>query len=285
MGYKPKTEDTSHWYSRTGASVHQVPMKTDATRLRNTTITDARKMNLLPSVSNYLNVVANEGLNQWKMGQIAITAATLGRQAGEEDETFADRIIHEAMSYTRSKADFGVGMHAAIEDYLLGGILPSEQEFPVPQVLEFWPPVQEWLDNNIDEVVASEYVVVNSRGYAGQVDLKVQLKGEAAATAMMTNPNFEGRIILDYKTRNHKDNEPMPSHEREVWQGAAYSAADPCTHEGGKLLPFANLYISSRKSGVIRFLPYTEAEMEEALRAFGHIMALWKIIKGYDASF
>lgn len=289
MAYKIKTGDTSHWYSRTGESVHQVPKKTSKTgEMRNTTIKDAKELKLVPSVTGVTSIPANEGLMKWKLGQVAFAATQIKRQDGEDDETYADRIVLESLTFTRGAADFGELMHATIEDYLLHAIEPimeREHDECLEKVMEFWPPVKAWLDANIESVAASEYVIVNSSGYAGRVDLKVILKGEAYLAAMMNNENFDGKAILDFKTRNPTANGHLMGYEKELWQGAAYSAADPDTHDRGHLLPFCNLYIGSKEPGALRFQAYTADEMLTALEVFGLLLALWKLLKGYDPAF
>ena len=55
--------DSTHWYRRDGEPLHSVPsVKGDP---RPTTLRDARKLGLLPSVTNVLGVIAKPELTAW----------------------------------------------------------------------------------------------------------------------------------------------------------------------------------------------------------------------------
>ena len=289
MAYKIKTEESSHWYDRSGNSMHTVPKKSSKTgETRNIGRTACRERVQMPAVAEALGIVANEGLVRWKMGQVAYAATQIARQDGDDDETFADRIVLNSMNYTREAADFGELMHSAIEDYLLTGHTPDQLDVRNDKVEEFWGPVREWLDANIESVVASEYTVVSSVGYAGRVDLKVRLKGEARMMVCAENDNAplcDGLVILDFKTRNPALNGQLLSYDKELWQGSAYSAADPDTHRHNAMIPFCNLYIGSKEPGNLRFKAYSTEEMNNGTAFFGHALQMWVLMKGYDPSF
>lgn len=282
--YKIKTEDTSHWYDRDGNSRHTVPKKTSKTgEHKNTTLRDARELNLLPSVSEVNGIIANEGLVKWKLGQVAIAGARTQRQEGEDDETFADRIITESLSGVKDAAGFGTIMHSIIEDYLVHHHHPEFEGGD--RMEEFWPGVKNWLDCNVARVIQNEYTVVSRAGYAGRVDIKVELCGDAHVDMAMSNADYGGECILDFKTRKPAPNGALLGYDKELWQLSAYSGADPGSVERGHLIPVANLYINSEVPGSLRFNAYTHDETTRGLEIFGHILSVWKLSKNYDPSF
>ena len=59
--------DNAHWYRRNGEALHTVLSVRGEPRP--TTLRDARKLDLLPSVTNILGVVAKPELVDWKMEQ------------------------------------------------------------------------------------------------------------------------------------------------------------------------------------------------------------------------
>lgn len=52
--------DGSHWYSRDGDPVYTI-LKADKTGSRNTTLRDARKYHLLPSVTTVFSIMSKPG--------------------------------------------------------------------------------------------------------------------------------------------------------------------------------------------------------------------------------
>lgn len=86
----------AHYYEHfngTFKPCHQVPKK-DGSGMRNTNRTDAVRMRLFPSVSQVNGVVAEPGLNNWKLTQAILAAITLPR-AREDLDTWRDRCLSD----------------------------------------------------------------------------------------------------------------------------------------------------------------------------------------------
>ena len=56
---------------------------------RPTTLRDARKLGLLPSVTNILSILSKPELTSWLQEQAVMAALTLPRIAGETEDAFA----------------------------------------------------------------------------------------------------------------------------------------------------------------------------------------------------
>ena len=54
MIVKEKQQDTGHWYTKDGAPAYTVEGKTG---VRNTTLRDARKLGLIPSVTTIISIM------------------------------------------------------------------------------------------------------------------------------------------------------------------------------------------------------------------------------------
>ena len=65
-----RASESSHWYTREGAPKYTVEAKNG--NLRNTTLADARKMNLVPSVTTIIGCAAKPGLEAWKLNQMML---------------------------------------------------------------------------------------------------------------------------------------------------------------------------------------------------------------------
>src|SRR5216117_4037187 len=71
--------EQGHWYARDGSPVYQVEAKKGG--MRTTTIRDAFKLDLVPSVTAILNIAAKPGLEIWKANQVLDSALTLDRKS------------------------------------------------------------------------------------------------------------------------------------------------------------------------------------------------------------
>ena len=67
--------------------MHTVPSAKGEARA--TTLRDARKLGLLPSVTNVLGVINKPELVEWKMTQAVLAALTLPRRDGGGEDGFA----------------------------------------------------------------------------------------------------------------------------------------------------------------------------------------------------
>jgi hypothetical protein len=256
----------SHWYSLDGKPCHTVPTK-DGGDKRNTTLRDARKLNLLPSVTNIIGILDKPQLTKWKMREVAKAAIAIPGPQGEEPvERFADRAIEAAMSQVSDAADLGTKIHDAIENLMRGSAeQPSEEMRP------YVKPVLDWMRQVGVKVTHSEIVLVNAvHGFAGRVD------------ALFTWGDGMGKMgILDFKTKKTKEGEKVEAYDEHVLQLAAYAA----THYGATHLQHvvaANLFISSTEPGRLEVVKHDKGKLVAAYEAFCQMCAVWRFRKGYD---
>lgn len=119
---------SGHWYTSDGEARH---WQEDGKR---TTLRHARKQNLYPSVSGILGIIANAGLEKWKI-DTHIKLAMANRPKFEEDEkTYVRRIRRLANADRDDILEFGSRIHEAIEkinDYYIDehdGIVPTAED-------------------------------------------------------------------------------------------------------------------------------------------------------------
>ncbi len=112
--------ESSHWYDKQGNPVYEVPYADPSKGIRPTTLSDARKLNLLPSVTKICNVAAKPGLEIWKATQILEASLTLPIQQGESVDDYALRVVADSKAQSQKAMDKGKECHAAIEDYIRG---------------------------------------------------------------------------------------------------------------------------------------------------------------------
>ena len=175
-----------HWYQPDGTPLHQVP-KADGKGMRDTTLADARKLGLLPSVTGITDIVAKPALMNWKATQVAAAAFENPPTGEESAEYFIERVINASHHQVAGAADLGSKVHDALEKLLTDG--------PDAIAEDMWAyvaPVVAWKKEAKITYDSIENVLVNLEfGYAGRCDVL----GHDAAGAP---------VIIDYKTRKTK---------------------------------------------------------------------------------
>ena len=252
---------SQHWYDRYGKAVFEVP-KAKGEGMRATTIADARKLNLYPSVTTVLSVLAKPSLDDWKLTQVAERAYSNPPQDNEDAATYSRRIINGAFEQVGEAADLGTRIHAAIEAHFKGE--PVEDEMQV-----YVRPVIGALERTGIKLVAHELRLVNhDEGYAGTTDAVMVLNGQQG--------------ILDFKSRKTKSGQLCEPWETEPMQIAAYTkakfGADHYMTVG------ANVYISTTEPGRVEIVSYDDGQLHKAWYAFQAANSLWQYLRKYRPS-
>ena len=86
---------SQHWYDRDGKAVFEVP-KAKGGGMRATTIADARKLGLYPSVTTVLGVLDKPQLTDWKLAQVSNWCHGNPPQDNEGVDSYARREIGRA---------------------------------------------------------------------------------------------------------------------------------------------------------------------------------------------
>lgn len=247
---RPTTSQSSHWYFPDGTPCHTVKCTTKDGD-RPTTIADARKLGLLPSVTNILSCLRKPALESWKIEQACLSVLTAPRKEDEALDAFVQRVLHDERQHeqeARDAADLGTRIHKALQDELSGRIADHG-------MLPWVEPVWEFLNGLAPKAIETEKVLVGD-GYAGRTDL--------IAT-------FEGwRHVIDFKTT--KTIPTKGAYWEHQMQTAAYAKA--------LNLPLlnvrtANIYISTTDPG--KLVMSAQEDWLDAWEAFAHLRDYWQI--------
>lgn len=250
--------DSTHWYQRDGAPMHTVPSAKDGTP-RPTTLRDARKLNLMPSVTNILGVIAKPELINWLQEQAVLAALTLPRIAGESEDEFARRVVEDSHNTRDKAADFGTAFHAGAEQ--VAHALAVDAEHPAAAWLHHYCA---WYRRNVVTLRWTEAVLVNHNlGYAGTADLLI-------------DHAVHGPCLVDLKTMKLKPGYKAKPYSTWCYQLAAYRKA--------LCLPVKclNLIVNSVEPSAPVEHVWTEAELDEGWQAFISAHRLWAIEKQYN---
>ena len=257
---KPGSKETSsHWYTRNGLPAYEIEKK-DGSGSRPTTLRDARKYKLLPSVTTIFNIMAKPSLDRWKSSQIVKACKELKQGKDESDRNFESRVIERSFHEVKKAADLGTKIHDAI-DWSFDGIEVKE-EFKV-----YVDPVLKYLkEKNFSHIEREDTVVSSKYGYAGRVDF-------AALSANRI------KCIVDFKTRKTKPGIKVTSYEFQSMQIAAYAFAKYGTLDN---VYGANIYISSTEPGRTEIISYDADTLKKDFKVFISMLNIWKYINNYN---
>lgn len=259
---KQKTSG-SHWYTQGGLPAHRQP-KASGDGERPTTVRDARKLKLLPSVTTVLNALGKSGLVNWQLEQVGLAAFDSRPTEGESPEYYAKRVVAASKETTDDAATAGSAIHAAIEAFYDGEEVPDDL-MPYVQAVEDWRASKEL------RFIERETVLVNrERGFAGMCDV-VALGSQGQQT------------VIDWKTRKTIEGKPVRSYETEAMQVAAYAATRWGEDQILKRRVYgANVYVSRNEVGRVEVRAWMPEEIFAAYQTFLSVHQIWRYVKNYD---
>jgi hypothetical protein len=259
-------EGSGHWYHRDGTPCHWVPKK-DGTGNRNTTLADARKLDLLPSVTGILNVLAKPGLQDWITRQNVLAVVTAPDVPGEALDAKITRVLETERQQDEESAaarDRGTVIHSGLELLAQGktiadlnaACLTMGEELLGPWIEPAW----KGMVPDVGLVEASEVVLVGE-GYAGRCDLVLRSKGSV----------YQCDYVVDFKSARTLPKKGSWNEHR--LQLAAYAASweakNPQT-----LIKTANLYISTTEQG--KFAWFENPAWWVDFQAFKAVLEIWR---------
>jgi hypothetical protein len=261
--------DAAHWYQRDGQPLHTVLSAKGEPRP--TTLRDARKLNLLPSVTNILGVIAKPELTAWLQEQAVMAALTLPRNTGETEDAFARRVVADSQTTRDGAADFGTAFHAGAEH--IANTLALEVD-PANPAADWLRQYRVWFQGNVARLHWTEKVLVNrALGYAGTADLFID--HAVHGPALVDLKTMKG--ARSFRTGTTGKDAPAPKpYKSWCYQLAAYRQAL------SQPVACINLIVNSNEPSPPMEQVWTEAEMGAGLQAFEAAHQLWSIEKAYD---
>jgi hypothetical protein len=248
-----------HYYDQKGNSVYTVP-RVDGKGERDTTLRDAKKLKLVPSVTTITGIPGKDMLGRWKQIQLLNMVERYPNMVGKSED-WKDQLIAMSDQENSKYAKRGNEIHNALETYFKTGEI-SEEEIIIP-VVEFLQNLFEKYDNVWYE---AEKSFAHSSGYGGKVDLVVHTD--------------VGIAIIDFKTKQGDKLDGSKVYDDYCMQLAAYR--EPLRSE---VFMCANLLISVTHPGVFHFEPWSDDKLDNGFKAFEGLHQYWKVMNNYDSGF
>lgn len=180
-------KESGHWYTKEGEPAYTQIIKSGVNKgnERNTTVADARKLGLVPSVTTITSVLDKGGLNFWLQNRAAqaaeyALATTLNDTGVITDADFSTLCITGIVNKLpeNNAAEIGTAIHGGVQDWIETGSTAGEWN-------RWYKPVKEVFESLGVTSPVSERSFSNGR-FAGAVDLH----------------DFDNNIIIDFKTKD-----------------------------------------------------------------------------------
>lgn len=246
--------ESLHWYKRDGTPAYQVEAAKGG--MRPTTLRDARKLNLVPSVTAIIRCAAAPGLERWKVQQGILAALTLPKVAGESEDAYLARILADSQEQAKKAAERGSAIHAAIQGSF-------EDETPTE---DMWPYVKgvlgELQKHCGDHTWRPEQSFAHRLGFGGKADLHCL------------------DWVIDIKTKEFDTTADLKTWDEHAMQLGAYRE--------GLEIPKARAgicYVSATVPGLAKFIEIQEEELSRGWTCFYSLLHYWQAKNTYRSAF
>lgn len=134
MDNKEHTSEAGHFYRQDGSPAYTMIGKNG--KERPTTLRDARKENLVPSVTAIIRCATAPGLQRWLNEQLLLSAMTSTRLEGEPEQDYINRIIIEAGEQSKKARERGTQIHTYVQSGFEGRPIDIDGEVYYLSALE-----------------------------------------------------------------------------------------------------------------------------------------------------
>lgn len=251
------TSEAGHWYDMNGQPCYDIQGQNG--NIRSVTIRDARKMQLLPSVTGILQILPKTGLQIWKINQGIISALTsphikdyIAGKITEKD--FLSAIKVDAQEEAVAAAKKGKGIHAAIEKYFSVGEIAANHETCIQSMIQLF----DKLKISIGKYILAEKSFASDLGYGGKIDLVLD------------------NVVIDFKTKDFSADEKIKTYDEQLYQLCAYAKGIGMDLENTRLI---NIFVSRKDTSLIAAHEWQKEDNLRGWETFKIIFQLWKKLK------
>ena len=255
-----RSAESVHWYRQDGSPQYTVKAKDGSDRP--TTLRDARKMDLVPSVTTVLKIAAKPGLEQWKLEQMLLSALTLPRAPDESEKTYIARIVADSKQSAKQAAEAGTRIHESIESWFTGNKQVEHQA----TAMAFEKAVAQHFEIDAKQDWLVERSFADPMGFGGKVDMYT-----------MPSLSLPMGVVLDAKSKDFGPDDKIDAYDEHLMQLAAY--------RHGLGLPFArcaNVFASRTHQGLVKVIEWTEHDLQIGWEMFECLLRFWKLKNDFN---
>lgn len=252
--------ESLHWYTEEGEARHDASLR------------EAKKENLLPSVTKIGSVMSNYSLIEYAKDQV-LQAALYIPPDGQPYHEWKKKVMAEADKHRDTAAARGTMLHGWTELHLQGKAIPQDEYAENKDAARIWDFFVAWLDSNLEPGGRQEHTLVSKTyRYGGLTDYVGPMIDD------------ERTWIIDWKFRNinhpgfKKDGDTKavrkPVYDTDVMQLSAYTWA-VAEMEGreeeafsGNIQPLSVVVSTNPKFPYIHLEEWTMDETEEWFSGF-----------------
>ena len=179
------SSDGGHWYQIDGAPAYTIIGKNG--KERNTTLADARKLGLVPSVTEIIKLSSKPGLDNWKAEQLLMAAMTTTRQEGETEEGFIAHIKKSASEQAQKASKMGTMIHAVVQQGFEGKAISND-------CCKYYNSAKQTLLDEVGYIDWECECPFGTKRYGGKIDL---LSDEYLIDIKTTDKPLDGLALYD----------------------------------------------------------------------------------------
>ena len=251
-----------HWYDCDGKPHHTVIGANG--KERPTTLRDARKMALWPSVTSIIDIPSSPMLIAYKENEIFKAVIQNPWKDNKDFDKWKRTCRDLAGEHSKAARDRGGELHNALEHFFNTGKVKKKDR-------EFVTPVVDMIRDKFHGVdwIAEKSFCHMGLGYAGTIDLH----------------SPEHKIVLDFKTKDKETVQDIKAYDNHHMQTAAYSVGlqwdeDNPGKEIDKEWGRYNLFISTQTEGDICLTESTDFDREWNM--YLYLLKFWQVKNNYQ---
>jgi hypothetical protein len=241
-----------HWYREDGSPRYTIIGKNG--RERPTTLRDARRLGLLPSVSGIMDCADKPALNNWKIDQHLLKAHSHPAQEGEEFDAYKLRLKRAAREEMDKAPDLGSLIHGCIEKNLMKQY--DYNRTYEKHVNSAVAALSKWCDGLVG--LRAEKSFAHRLGYGGKVDAS------------------KWGFVADFKTKDFTADALPQTWDNHALQLSAY-------REGLEMsrARCAIIYVSTKVPGLTHTVEIAPDDLERGWEMFRALLSYWQFKNRY----
>jgi hypothetical protein len=254
---KMHISESAHWYREDGTSAHEVP-DAKGKKMIKTTIVQAKKLNLFPSVTSIMNIISKPFVDNWRIDMYMKEIYLHPEMITMDYENWREKIMEFVEPKLNEGARRGSEIHSAICDYF--GDKPFDVKFN--KLMDNFREKTEAIGLVKGIVVSEKGYCHKELGYAGCVDVTC------------------GSVLADMKTTSDKHFANLQKYPYREWK-IQLSAYNRMLLANGIATDTFHSIIINRDTDEVAVVTYDKYDLDKSWEMFNALLNYWKIANEY----